>query len=298
MRCVVTGAAGQLGREIVRQWGEEAVALDRSALDVTASAAAIAQVLAPLAPQVCINCAAYNHVDRAESEPAPAFAVNAWGAAALAEACQSLGCRLVHISTDYVFGLHPSDEPIPETAAPGPVNVYGLSKLCGEYLIRQRLPEALIVRTCGLYGPCGPGGKGGNFVETILRRTAAGVPLRVVHDQYCTPSYTADVAATVIALVRRAATGIVHVVNGGACSWYQFAQAIVEMSGRTVPVTPIRSEEYPAAARRPRYSVLACCRLAEYGLPPLRHWRDALADYLRRRSLPAPHLPLSPGGHT
>src|SRR5205807_3455525 len=136
-------------------------------------------------------------------EPDAAFAVNAWAVGRLADVCRDLDCALMHFSSDYVFGLDAGRRtPYREADAPGPVSVYGLSKLAGEYLVRARAPRHFVVRTCGLYGVWGGGGKGGNFVETMLRVAGQGKPLRVVHDQVCTPSYTADVAAGAAALLR------------------------------------------------------------------------------------------------
>src|SRR5439155_20410681 len=134
-------------------------------------------------------CAAYNFVDKAETEPEAAFAVNAWGVRELAKACTAAGTKLVHFSTDYVFGLDAGRaEPLTENDPPGPVSVYGLSKLAGEYVVRAALPNHLVIRTCGLYGVWGSGGKGTNFVETMLRLAAEGKRLPVVNDQRCTPS--------------------------------------------------------------------------------------------------------------
>src|SRR5262249_42867794 len=156
--------------------------------------------------------------DRAESEPAAAFAVNAWGVRELAVVCRDRSATLVHFSSDYVFGLDESRRtPYAETDAPGPVSVYGLSKLAGEYLLRGLCPRHLIVRTCGLYGVWGSGGKGGNFVETMLRLAGEGKPLRVVADQFCTPSYTVDVAAAVVALLAAGRTGLYQVTNAEFC---------------------------------------------------------------------------------
>src|SRR5205085_9848553 len=176
---------------------------------------------------VVINCAAYNLVDRAEDEPDAAFAVNAWAVRELATACNELGSVLVHFSTDHVFGLDAARRtPYAEDDPPGPVNVYGLSKLSGEYLVRALCPRHFIVRTCGLYGIWGSGGKGGNFVETMLRLAREGKPLRVVDDQECTPSYTVDIATATAALIATDRYGLYHLTNSGSCSWYDFARAI------------------------------------------------------------------------
>jgi dTDP-4-dehydrorhamnose reductase len=259
-------------------------ALTRERADLTRPDA-LRTVLAELRPDVVVNCAAYNFVDRAETEPEAAFAVNAWGVRTLALACRDLGCTLVHFSTDYVFGLDESrGTPYRETDAPGPVSVYGLSKLAGEYLVRSLCPRHVVIRTCGLYSLWGgSGGKGGNFVETVLRLAGQGKPLRVVADQVCTPSYTADVAATTAALLQTERPGLYHLTNAGACSWYEFAAAIFERAGVKADLTAITSAEYGAAARRPAYSVLAGDAYHGLGLPPLRPWHEALGAYLEGR---------------
>jgi dTDP-4-dehydrorhamnose reductase len=254
----------------------DVVALERSQADLT-EPQKLRQVLERLRPEVVVNCAAYNFVDRAESKPESAFAVNAWGVRALAEACRDLNCVLVHFSTDYVFGLAAQRRtPYKPTDAPGPLGVYGLSKLVGEYLVRSLVARHFIVRTCGLYGVWGAGGKGGNFVETMLRSAAQGKPLRVVNDQECTPSYTVDVAEATAALLQTQQYGVYHLTNAGSCTWHAMAQTIFELAGVQADLTPIASAEWPAAARRPPYSVLECSR-------PLRPWREALAAYLRER---------------
>src|SRR3954463_3771067 len=201
MRFAVLGAAGQLGRDLCPRLPGDVVPLDRTRADLT-DAEQIRATLADVRPDVVVNCAAYNFVDKAESEPDAAFAANAWGVRELARTCARLECTLIHFSTDYVFGLDAArSTPFREWDAPGPVSIYGLSKLCGEYAARAECPRHVVIRTCGLYGVWGSGGKGGNFVETMLRVAGQGKPLNVVDDQHCTPSYTADVAAAAAALV-------------------------------------------------------------------------------------------------
>jgi dTDP-4-dehydrorhamnose reductase len=245
--------------------------------------------LSELRPGVVVNCAAYNFVDRAEAEPEAAFAVNAWGVRQLALACRDLGCVVVHFSSDYVFGLDDTRQtPYAETDAPGPVSVYGLSKLAGEYLVRGLCPRHFVIRTCGLYGVWGSGGKGGNFIETMLRLAGQGKPLRVVNDQTCTPSYTVDVATAAAALVGTQHYGLYHLTNGGATTWHDFAAAIFELAGVKADLAPVSSREYGAAARRPAYSVLARGACEALGLPPPRPWRAALAAYLEERKKSEP----------
>ncbi len=283
MKTAILGAAGQLGRDLTQLLGADAVPLTRADADLTRPDA-LRAALAAARPDVVVNCAAYNFVDRAESEPSAAFAVNAWAVRDLAVICRDLGCALIHFSTDYVFGLDEARRsPYAETDAPGPVSVYGLSKLAGEYVVRSTLPNHFVLRVCGLYGVWGSGGKGGNFVETMLRVAGQGKPLRVVDDQVCTPTSTADVAAATIALVRTGRYGLYHLRSGGECSWYEFARAIFELEGMQADLTPIPSREYPTAARRPGYSVLCTAAYEGLGRAPLRHWREALASYLQER---------------
>jgi dTDP-4-dehydrorhamnose reductase len=283
VRYAVLGAAGQLGRDLCPRLPGEVVPLTRDRADLTRPEA-LRAALDAIAPDVVVNCAAYNFVDRAEAEPPAAFAVNAWGVRDLALWCRDRGRLLVHFSSDYVFGLDESRRtPWTEGDAPGPVSVYGLSKLAGEYLVRATCPAHLVVRTCGLYGIWGSGGKGGNFVETMLRLAGAGKPLRVVADQVCTPSFTADVADATAALLTAGRQGLYHVTNAGACSWHEFARAIFELAGVAADLTPITSQDFGAAARRPAYSVLAPLALTAAGLAPLRPWREALAAYLGER---------------
>jgi dTDP-4-dehydrorhamnose reductase len=283
LKYAILGANGQLGRDLGPRLSGEVVALTRERADLTRPET-LRTTLAELRPDVVINCAAYNFVDKAESDAEAAFAVNAWGVRSLAQVCRDLGCVLVHFSSDYVFGLDETRRtPYREDDPPGPVSVYGLSKLAGEYLVRTLCPRHFVIRTCGLYGVWGSGGKGGNFVETMLRVAGQGKPLRVVADQTCTPSYTVDVAAAAAALVGTGRYGLYHLTNSSSCSWHEFARAIFDLAGVRADLAPITSREYGAAARRPAYSVLAAPAYESLGLPPLRPWQEALAAYLQER---------------
>jgi dTDP-4-dehydrorhamnose reductase len=283
VKYAVLGAAGQLGRDLCPRLPGDVISLGRDRADPTRPEE-LESTLTALKPDMVVNCAAYNFVDRAESESETAFAVNAWGVWSLARMCRDLGCTLAHFSTDYVFGLDDNRQtPYRESDTPGPLGVYGLSKLCGEHLVRAVCPRHFIIRTCGLYGVWGSGGKGGNFVETMLRLAGQGKPLRVVADQFCTPSYTADVATATAALLQSEAFGSYHITNAGSCSWHEFAGAIFAKTGITADLTAIPSREYPTAARRPAYSVLDNSAYRALGLAPLRPWREALAAYLLER---------------
>jgi len=278
VKYAVLGARGQLGRDLCPRLDGEVVALGREQIDL-AKPDTIRPALEAIRADGVINCAAYNFVDKAESEPEAAFAVNAWGVRALATACRDLGCTLVHFSTDYVFGLEEGrNTPYQEDDAPGPVSVYGLSKLAGEYLVRSICPKHFVIRTCGLYGVWGSGGKGGNFVETMLRVAGQGKPLRVVADQICTPTYTVDLAVATASLIQTNRYGLAHLTSCGQTNWHEFARTIFELGGVKADLTPITTSEFGAAARRPACSVLGSAKG-----PPLRPWREALAAYLEER---------------
>lgn len=283
MRYAVIGAQGQLGRDLCPRLSGDVIPLQRDKAEIT-KIDLLRATLTELRPDVVINCAAYNFVDRAETEPEAAFAVNAWGVRNLAIACRDLSLTLVHISTDYVFGFDEERQtPWTETDAPGPVSVYGLSKLSGEYLVRAICPRHFVVRTCGLYGVWGSGGKGGNFVETMLRVAGQGKPLRVVADQMCTPSYTVDVAEGLVALMQTGRYGLYHLTNSGACTWHEFARSIFDQAGVKAELSAITSRDFGAPARRPGYSVLSMRKYEELGVKPLRPWKEALGEYLRER---------------
>jgi dTDP-4-dehydrorhamnose reductase len=279
MKIFVIGSRGQLGSELMRLWGDRAVGLTHEDIEI-ADAESVTAALDAIAPDVVVNTAAYNAVDRAEQEPERAFAVNALGLLNLARYCQERGLSLVHVSTDYVFGADAArDIPYRETDAPGPVSVYGCSKLAGEHLVAQACERHIIVRTCGLYGNADDESKG-NFVRTMLRLAEERDELRVVADQHCTPSSTADVARAIDALLRADARGLFHVTNSGQTTWHELARTIFEIAGKDVRVTAITSDQFAAPARRPPWSVLDCSQfVAATGMtmPP---WREALDRYL------------------
>lgn len=288
MKIAVLGSQGQLGRDLCPRLPGQVVPLTRADIDLS-NLATIAPALAAHKPDVLVNCAACNFVDKAESEPDAAMAVNAWGVKALAAACHAVYCKLVHFSTDYVFGLDATRSlPFAEDDSPGPVSVYGVSKLVGEYAVRAASPNNLVIRTCGLYGVWGSGGKGTNFVETMLRVAGQGKPLSVVNDQHCTPSYTADVADAAAGLIRAGATGLFHVTNGGATTWHDLAAEAFRLTGVRADLTPIPTSERNDPAKRPPYSVLSNAKLASVGVSALRPWREALAAYLTERAAKRP----------
>lgn len=280
MRYLVVGATGQLGRALVARLGDDVVWSGGSAeLDVR-DADAVANVVRGARPDVVINAAAYNNVDRAETDVPDAFAVNAAGPLYLARAASAAEALIVHVSTDYVFDGRQS-QPYVEDDCPRPLSVYGTSKLAGERLVIASGCPHLIVRTSGLFGGGGSRAKGGCFVDRILERARAGEQLRVVSDQVFSPTYAPDLAVAVIALIGHGARGVFHVTNAGSCSWHGLAAATLALSGLDTPVAEIRARDLIAPARRPPHSILSKARYDELGLPVLRAWSAALEEYLQ-----------------
>jgi dTDP-4-dehydrorhamnose reductase len=282
---VILGANGQLGTDLrATLEGLRVTGLTHADLDVCDTARA-RTVLGGLKPDVIINTTAYHKVDICEDEPAACFAVNASAVQGLALVARELDSTFIHFSTDYVFDGH-ARSPYAEDALPGPLNVYGVSKLAGEHLARRYCPRHYVIRTTGLYGVAGASGKGGNFVETMIRLGKSGNPVRVVNNQVITPTATADLARAVAALVARDGQvpyGLYHVTSAGHCSWYEFAGAIFEQCGMDVALSPVTSADSGAKATRPAFSVLAHTRWMGAGLRELRPWREALHDYLRAK---------------
>jgi dTDP-4-dehydrorhamnose reductase len=282
----VIGSSGQLGFDLA----EELLQSDFDCLTPSHAELDIcdhdqtASTLKSLKPSVIVNLAAFHKVESCEADPERSFAVNCHAVRNLAETADHLGALLVHISTDYVFD---GDDPAPydETSGPNPLNVYGVSKLAGEYFVRNRCRRHLLVRTSGLYGLRGSSSKGGNFVETMLHRSQTG-GVRVVNDQALSPTNTQDLSEMLVRLIRASKTGLFHVTNSGSCSWYEFALRIFALAGRTIEVTPISTAASGSTVRRPRNSVLANARLKAEGFGLLPQWEEALSNYVRRRVSP------------
>lgn len=290
MRTALIGANGQLGTDLARSLRGEIASFQRPLLDVT-DLASVERALAAVRPEVVVNAAALTHVDQCEKSPADAFAVNSLGARNVAIAAARVGARLAYVSTDYVYGASGAvREAYCEDDSPGPVNVYGVSKLAGEHFSLAECPRSLVIRTSGLYGHAGARGKGGNFVETMLRLGAQHGAVRVVSDQRLSPTSTADAARVIAELIGRGATGLFHVAASDHCTWFEFARAIFELAGVDVSAEPIPTSEYPLPARRPAMSALRSVRLQRVGVQPCRPWREQLADYLvgRRGSASVP----------
>jgi dTDP-4-dehydrorhamnose reductase len=276
VKALVLGAEGQLGSEIVKLLGSDS-GVARHQVSITDSAALDA-LLAARQPAVVFNCAAYNAVDRAESEPKLAFDVNASGSFNVATACARHGARFVHFSTNFVFdGTKDSD--YVETDGPSPLGVYGHSKLEGERRVAEALPTALVIRTAAVFG----GNRGQSFPERILARAAEGLPLRVVADQRVNPTYTKDLAVAAVGLAEQGMEGLVHLASGDCCRWDVFATTVLAEFELAVGVEPISSADLSLAAQRPRNGCLASIKVRS-----LRPWREALHDWaVGRRTGPA-----------
>lgn len=273
MSYLLTGATGMLGQDLQQVLvGRDITALGRTDLDVTDQDAVDAAVAGH---DVVINCAAYTRVDDAESNEDAAFAVNATGAGNLARAAARHGARLVQLSTDYVFD-GAATTPYPEDAPRHPVSAYGRTKAEGERLALELNPEATyVVRTAWLYGAHGP-----NFPKTMLRLAADHDTVSVVDDQLGQPTWTADVARQLVAMLDADATaGVYHATSSGSTSWFEFAQAVFSAAGLDPDrVKPTSSADFVRPAPRPAYSVLGHARWQRSGLTPIRDWRSALAD--------------------
>lgn len=280
MKILLTGRNGQVGWELdqtLQQLGN-VLPTDRSTLDLI-DTDAIRRVIREVRPHMIINAAAYTAVDKAEAEPELAMQINGVAPGVMAEEAEQLGALLVHYSTDYVFDGDRST-PYAEDDTPHPLSSYGRSKLEGEERIRGSGCRSLILRTSWVYGP-----RGKNFYLTIARKAAADEPLRVVNDQYGVPTTSSFLAQYTVDLIRKEATGLLDLVPSGETTWFAFAREIVRLWGSRSAEEPIRSEQFPTAARRPRYSVLDKTRAEKVLGLQLPDWRALLADV--RKSAPA-----------
>jgi dTDP-4-dehydrorhamnose reductase len=284
-RVVLLGANGQLGTDIRRVFASapvQLIPLQRKDLDVE-RLDQIAPVLRSVGPfDVLINCTAYHKTDECEDHAEKAFAVNALAPREMAKFCSETGAVLIHFSTDYVFD-GAQKRPYTEQDPVSPLNVYGVSKAAGEHFIAAHHDKAIVLRVSSLFGTAGASGKGGNFVETMLRLAASGQPVRVVDDQIMSPTYTMDIAEAVrrFVLEHPGLYGIYHCSGEGACSWYAFAAEIFRQRGVKADLRPVSASEYPAKARRPAYSVLDHSKLR--AVCPMPHWTDALRRYFLQK---------------
>lgn len=277
MKILVTGVKGQLGYDVVKELekrGIEAVGVDIEEMDIT-DASSVDKVIKEVGPDAVIHCAAYTAVDAAEENEELCRKVNADGPKNIAKVCKELDIKMVYISTDYVFDGKGTRAWEPEDTC-GPVSVYGQTKYEGELAVKETLDKYFIVRIAWVFGI-----NGKNFVKTMLGLAEKHDSLRVVNDQYGSPTYTYDLARLLVDMVLTEKYGIYHATNEGICSWYDFACAIFKEAGIDMKVVPVTSEEYGAKANRPLNSRMSKEKLTENGFEKLPTWQDALHRYIR-----------------
>lgn len=277
MKVLVTGVKGQLGYDVMAELAKrniEASGVDIDEMDIT-DKISVEKVIGEAAPDVVVHCAAYTAVDAAEDNEALCRRVNADGTRNIAEVCKKLDCKMVYISTDYVFdgqGTRPW-EPDDERH---PLNVYGQTKYEGELAVQENLSKYFIVRIAWVFGK-----NGKNFVKTMLKLAETHDKLTVVNDQFGSPTYTYDLARLLVDMIQTDKYGIYHATNEGICTWYEFACEIFRQAGVKIEVTPVPASEYPAKAKRPENSRLDKSKLTENGFERLPSWQDALGRYLK-----------------
>lgn len=278
MKVLVTGVKGQLGFDVMNELrgrGHDAVGVDIDEMDIT-NGGQVQEVLTANAPDAVIHCSAYTAVDRAEEEPEICRKVNAEGTKNIAEVCASLDCKLIYLSTDYIFSGD-GERPWEPDDTPAPLNVYGQTKYEGEEEIKSRLNKYFIVRISWVFGI-----NGNNFVKTMLRLGRENGAVKVVDDQIGSPTYTYDLAKLLVDMAESEAYGQYHATNEGICSWYEFAKEIFRAAGMDeVTVTPVSSDEFPAKAKRPKNSRMSKEELVKNGFNRLPSWQDAVGRYVR-----------------
>ncbi len=292
-KIVVTGANGQLGRELQElaiSFPEfEYIFLSREDLPVH-DAERVKNFFSGYSPQYLVNCAAYTAVDKAESEKELAFRVNAEAPGVLAKVCKENNCRFIHISTDYVFDGE-ATSPYKEDSATNPQGVYGASKLEGEKQALRMNPGSIIIRTSWVYSEFGK-----NFVKTMLKLMSEREELNVVNDQIGSPTYAADLAEAILQIIKNLHThhsslithsGIYHYSNEGIITWFDFAVAIKEIADHHCKINPIPTSQYPTPAKRPHYSVLSTVKISETFGIKMKPWRNSLQKCIDKLSAPS-----------
>jgi len=284
MKILLIGKTGQLGGDLVRNnKTHEIVAPDRNELDI-ADFATVERALRIAKPDVLINTAAFHNVPECEQEPEKAFRINCVAVRDLARACSRSNVTFVTFSSDYVFGGE-KRTPYHEDDMPRPLQIYGITRAAGECAALSEAPEqAIVIRTCGLYGLSGAKSKGGNFVDKRIEDAKNLKILEMGSDQVVCPTYTGDLSRAIFRLLERPSRtpGIYHLVNEGECSWYDFTKAIYELLGLTVDLRPVDRHGKSGDMRRPLYSVLANSRARTLGIT-LPHWREGLSRYLKEK---------------
>jgi dTDP-4-dehydrorhamnose reductase len=285
MKVALIGVNGQLGTDINRCFYENGIkvyGLKHKDIEVC-DPERVNKSITKIDPDLVINTSAFHNVDSCEDEVMKAFEVNVLGVKNLVDICLKIDIPLIHFSTDYVFDGTKNDMYI-ETDCPNPINIYGISKHSGELLISYKLQKYFIIRVSGLYGHAGSSGKGGNFIELMIRLAKENKDIKVVNDQILTPTNTQDIVKKMLELIGLEEYGIYHMTNSGYCSWYDFAEEIFKLMDLKPKFEPVKSEVFGAKAKRPYFSVLDNKHLREEGLQDLRHWKLALKEYINNRN--------------
>lgn len=280
MKILVTGATGQLGHDVAEELakrGHEPIGVGSADMDIT-SEEQVRKIFDRVRPEAVVHCAAYTAVDRAEDEPELCRRINAEGTRRIARFCREYGCKLLYISTEYVFEGE-GERPWEPDDTPNPLNVYGQSKYEGEQAVQECLDKYFIVRISWVFGL-----HGGNFVRTMLRLGRERGAVKVVDDQIGSPTYTRDLSILLADMAESEKYGIYHASNEGFCSWYEFAAEIFRKAGLRVDVTPVDSGSFPTKARRPHNSRMNKDKIVKNGFNKLPPWQDALERYLRELS--------------
>lgn len=278
MKILITGAKGMMGSDLMKVLSQKKeynlIGATRNDFDITDYSQTL-QFLMDKRPDIVVHAAAYTKVDDCESNKETAYKVNEAGTKSVASGCKDINAKLISISTDYIFNGR-KNTPYLENDMPAPLSVYGDSKLKGELVVQDILRDFIIVRTSWLFGR-----NGNNFISAILKQAEKTKTIKVVNDQTGSPTYTIDLSHAIEKLISCNAKGIFNITNSGECSWYQFAKKILELAGiKGVDVVPITSEELKRPARRPAYSILDCSKFKNTTNYNMRHWEEALKDYL------------------
>ena len=281
MRVLVTGAKGMLGRDVVKTlemkghevWGTD-INLPEDRLDITRQDQ-IRYALSSYRPTWVVNCAAYTNVDKAEEQEEEAILLNAKGPDLMAHACRKLKVRLMHISTDYIFD-GTKGSPYTEEDIPNPINVYGMSKLAGENAIRHQMDDYIILRTQWLIGQ-----HGRSFISTILTAAQINESIRVVNDQWGSPTFTFDLAKAITQLMEIDARGVYHVCNRGKATWYDLANKAIELVGLSTKVIPVSTEEFPRPAKRPARTILSTKKFSDKTGKVMPIWQISLESFVQ-----------------
>ena len=278
MNLVIIGSTGQLGTDLIKvlRISHNVVGLTHNDIEVADYDSC--NVLKEYYPDVIINTAAFHKTDQCEDEPQKTFCINALGARNIATISNEINATDIYISTDYVFDGK-NKEPYSENDVPSPINTYGISKLAAEHFTKQNLKH-YIIRIASVFGEAGASGKGGNFVETMIKKAKNNEPITVIDDMIMSPTYTKDASSVIQQIVeKRLPYGVYHATNTGYCSWYEFAKEIFQQLGLAPDLRPIKTKQLTIKANRPMFSALKSIKLPKYGIT-VPKWQDALHKYL------------------